>query len=718
MTVASASCVLIVLEGRRNAAADDLPFHTLSCRSSPSGSSSSCSPWLNRSAGPRSAPLIRFPLVLIFAIACAPIWRAAVRGRLTGIEASAVYLDSAIVFAAVAASALLALGGSVLDGPQAVYGLLFAALFFGMIGGAAVLNLALAPVRSLGGWTSAVVGSPHPRPGPGLVARRRHVGRLERRDCGRHLWPDRDRLRRRDLDPGSQTRATVPAPRPAGPRGAAAAGRRPVAIAVGARGAPAGPDPARGERGRGGIGRSRAHPLRAAPDDPPPRARPDRGPRHLGREPGAGAPRGAGVERAALPDPRHELHRRGHDRWPRWTDRLPEPVRGAGARPLPELAPRTPGRRPRPPARCGVLPHRPHRARRASRRGAQPRAADPTLRRLVADPGGHRQEPARRPGGGRHRDQLPRRHRAPRPRGAAQARGPARSADHPRQPGAVRGPGRPRPLAAGQAAIPPASCSWTSTTSRRSTTRLGHARRRRAAPGRGAAPEAATCAWRTPSRGWAATSSRSSSRTRTSTMVEQVGSRLLGALRAPFEIAGKQVHIGASVGRGHEQRRQPRGGGPAPQRRRGDVHRQEPGQGPPRDLRSQHAYRRRHPARAQGRPRARPRPRRAPGPLPADLPPLRRRPRRIRDPRPLAPPRPGRGRAQRVHSTRRGDGPDRAHRSLGARPGLPPGPGVARGRWRRGQGQREPCRPPAPRPGHRGHGGRASWPRPASSPTP
>jgi EAL domain-containing protein (putative c-di-GMP-specific phosphodiesterase class I) len=31
-------------------------------------------------------------------------------------------------------------------------------------------------------------------------------------------------------------------------------------------------------------------------------------------------------------------------------------------------------------------------------------------------------------------------------------------------------------------------------------------------------------------------------------MVEQVGSRLLEALRAPFDIAGKQVHIGASVG--------------------------------------------------------------------------------------------------------------------------------------------------------------------------
>ncbi len=59
---------------------------------------------------------------------------------------------------------------------------------------------------------------------------------------------------------------------------------------------------------------------------------------------------------------------------------------------------------------------------------------------------------------------------------------------------------------------------------------------------------AATSASRTRWPGWAATSSRSWSRTATSTLVEHVGNRLLGALRAPFEIAGKQVHIGASVG--------------------------------------------------------------------------------------------------------------------------------------------------------------------------
>ena len=108
--------------------------------------------------GTEFGPIIEYPLVIIFAGACAMLWRAAVRGRLSGIEASAVYLDSSIVFAAVAAGGLLALGGSVLDGAQTVYALLFAALFFGMIGATAVLNLALAPVRSAGGWVAAVVG--------------------------------------------------------------------------------------------------------------------------------------------------------------------------------------------------------------------------------------------------------------------------------------------------------------------------------------------------------------------------------------------------------------------------------------------------------------------------------------------------------------------------------------------------------------------------------
>ncbi len=158
MTLASVLVVLIVLEGRRAAAEDDLPFHNALVPVVALWFAIQALGLLEEITGAQIGSLIRFPLVLTFAVACAPIWRAASRGRLTGIEASAVYLDSAIVFAAVAAAALLALGGSVIDGAQAVYSLLFAALFFGMIGATAVLNLALASERSLGGWMAAVLG--------------------------------------------------------------------------------------------------------------------------------------------------------------------------------------------------------------------------------------------------------------------------------------------------------------------------------------------------------------------------------------------------------------------------------------------------------------------------------------------------------------------------------------------------------------------------------
>jgi diguanylate cyclase (GGDEF)-like protein/PAS domain S-box-containing protein len=158
MALASALVVLVIIEGRRAAQPDDRPFHDALVPVT--------SLWLviqtlalvESVTGASVGRLIQFPLVVTFCLACAPCWRAAARGRLTGIEASAVYLDSAIVFAAVAAAALLALGGSVLDGARAVYGLLFAALFFGLIGGTFVLNLALAPVRRPDGWPVVILG--------------------------------------------------------------------------------------------------------------------------------------------------------------------------------------------------------------------------------------------------------------------------------------------------------------------------------------------------------------------------------------------------------------------------------------------------------------------------------------------------------------------------------------------------------------------------------
>ena len=79
-----------------------------------------------------------------------------------------------------------------------------------------------------------------------------------------------------------------------------------------------------------------------------------------------------------------------------------------------------------------------------------------------------------RPERPRHRPQHPRHLRAQGVRGAALAPGVPRLGDEPREPGAVPGPRRrTRSSASAATASPSPSCSWTSTTSRRSTTRSG-----------------------------------------------------------------------------------------------------------------------------------------------------------------------------------------------------------------------------------------------------
>ena len=109
-------------------------------------------------------------------------------------------------------------------------------------------------------------------------------------------------------------------------------------------------------------------------------------------------------------------------------------------------------------------------------------------------------------------------------------------------------------------------------------------------------------------------------------LVGQVGSRLLGTLRAPFEIAGKQVQIGASVGAAMSA---------ADQReaevllRNADVamYTAKSGAKPARDLRGQHARRGHRLELKADLERASTA---APGPLPADLRACRRRAGRLR----------------------------------------------------------------------------------------
>jgi diguanylate cyclase (GGDEF)-like protein/PAS domain S-box-containing protein len=158
MAVAAGLGLLILIEGRRAAAADDRAFIQAVLLAAGWWATIQGLALVEQLIDIRMGQILQLALVLAFGMACALCWRAAVRGRLTGIEASAVYLDSAIVFSAVAAASLLALGGSVLEGAQEVYGLLFAAAFFGLVGAAVILNLALVPVRSLRGWVSAVAG--------------------------------------------------------------------------------------------------------------------------------------------------------------------------------------------------------------------------------------------------------------------------------------------------------------------------------------------------------------------------------------------------------------------------------------------------------------------------------------------------------------------------------------------------------------------------------
>ncbi|MGH2463697.1 MAG: putative bifunctional diguanylate cyclase/phosphodiesterase [Candidatus Limnocylindria bacterium] len=158
MAVAAALVILIVVEGRRAATPDDRPFHTAVIVAAGLWCVIQVTALIEQLSGTSVGPIIATVLVLTFAAACGLCWRSAVRGRLTGIAASAVYLDSAIVFSAVTAAALMALGGTVLEGAQDVYALLFAAVFFGLVGATAVLNLAMAPLRSIGGWVAAVTG--------------------------------------------------------------------------------------------------------------------------------------------------------------------------------------------------------------------------------------------------------------------------------------------------------------------------------------------------------------------------------------------------------------------------------------------------------------------------------------------------------------------------------------------------------------------------------
>ena len=156
----------------------------------------------------------------------------------------------------------------------------------------------------------------------------------------------------------------------------------------------------------------------------------------------------------------------------------------------------------------------PRRCRPIPRLDDHRRIPDQARRRVVALDRGRRQEPVRRSGGRRRGRQLSRHHLAQDARGGTPAPGLPRLADGPRQPRPVRRPAGARPVpCVARAARAWPSCSSISTISRRSTTASGTARAMRSSSASGNAC-VVPCGRAIPSRGWAATNSRCSSRTR------------------------------------------------------------------------------------------------------------------------------------------------------------------------------------------------------------
>ena len=123
LAISAGLVLLVVIEGRRMASDEDRPFRSAVLVAASMWWVLQVLALLEGVFQTHVGSLLGQPLTIVFGAACALCWRAAVRGRLVGIEASAIYLDSSIVFAAVASGALLVLGGSGMDSPNQIYAL-------------------------------------------------------------------------------------------------------------------------------------------------------------------------------------------------------------------------------------------------------------------------------------------------------------------------------------------------------------------------------------------------------------------------------------------------------------------------------------------------------------------------------------------------------------------------------------------------------------------
>ena len=86
------------------------------------------------------------------------VWPLLVGGRFARSEAIAIALDSAAVFAALAAAVLFVLGEDLITTPTLIAPVAQSGLFMGLFGALAVLGLALTPRRGFHGWGAVICG--------------------------------------------------------------------------------------------------------------------------------------------------------------------------------------------------------------------------------------------------------------------------------------------------------------------------------------------------------------------------------------------------------------------------------------------------------------------------------------------------------------------------------------------------------------------------------
>jgi diguanylate cyclase (GGDEF)-like protein/PAS domain S-box-containing protein len=115
--------------------------------------------WLIRGTSPGAA-LTAVELVAAgtLVLAIGRTWHLALRQRFTAVEAAAVCLDSAAVFLTIGAGILLAQGSAAMTEPASAPLLAYAVLFGGLVGAVSVLYLAITPVRKLSGGAAALAG--------------------------------------------------------------------------------------------------------------------------------------------------------------------------------------------------------------------------------------------------------------------------------------------------------------------------------------------------------------------------------------------------------------------------------------------------------------------------------------------------------------------------------------------------------------------------------